>query len=108
MAPSPMSITRIRTTPLALPLRQPYHWAGRVDHAAAVTLIEVETGAGIRLVDGLPAMSFCMSMGIPSDIGKASPYRRQAALMIALMDAYRPEPLPKGVRSEITYIPKQR
>ena len=26
-----MKIVQIRTTPLALPLREPYHWAGRVD-----------------------------------------------------------------------------
>jgi L-alanine-DL-glutamate epimerase-like enolase superfamily enzyme len=42
-----MKIAAIRTTPLLLPFRQPYHWAGRVDHGAAVVLVEVETDAGI-------------------------------------------------------------
>ena len=42
-----MRITAIRTTSLLLPFRQPYHWAGRVDHAAAVVLVEVETDAGV-------------------------------------------------------------
>jgi L-alanine-DL-glutamate epimerase-like enolase superfamily enzyme len=42
-----MKIVQIRTTPLALPLREPYHWAGRVDTSVAVILIEIETDAGI-------------------------------------------------------------
>ncbi len=42
-----MKIARIQTTPLALALKEPYHWAGRVDHAAAVVLIEVETDDGL-------------------------------------------------------------
>ena len=42
-----MKIAAIRTTPLALAFRQPYHWAGRVDHAAAVVLVEVETDDGL-------------------------------------------------------------
>ena len=33
----------------------------------------------IRLVDALPELHFCMSMGIPSDAGLASPYRLQFA-----------------------------
>ena len=36
----------------------------------------------IRLVDSLPELSFCMSMGIPADLGLASPYRHQFALML--------------------------
>lgn len=42
-----MKISRIRTTPLALELKEPYHWAGRVDYAAAVVLVEVETDEGV-------------------------------------------------------------
>jgi muconate cycloisomerase len=42
-----MRITAVRTTPLALPFREPYHWAGRVDDGAAVVLVEIETDAGI-------------------------------------------------------------
>jgi L-alanine-DL-glutamate epimerase-like enolase superfamily enzyme len=43
----PVNIARITTTPLALPFKEPYHWAGRVDHGAAVVLVQVETDAGI-------------------------------------------------------------
>lgn len=42
-----MKIARIQTTPLALAFKEPYHWAGRVDHAAAVVLVEVETEDGL-------------------------------------------------------------
>jgi muconate cycloisomerase len=42
-----MKIVRIRTTPLALQFKEPYHWAGRVDYGANVVLVEVETDAGI-------------------------------------------------------------
>jgi L-alanine-DL-glutamate epimerase-like enolase superfamily enzyme len=42
-----MRIARIETTPLALAFKEPYHWAGRVDHAAAVVLVEVETDDGL-------------------------------------------------------------
>ncbi|MCX6373044.1 MAG: mandelate racemase/muconate lactonizing enzyme family protein [Actinobacteria bacterium] len=42
-----MKIARIKTTPLALAFKEPYHWAGRVDHAAAVVLVEVETDDGL-------------------------------------------------------------
>ena len=40
-------ITGLRLTPLFLTFKEPYHWAGRVDHGAAVVLVEVETDAGI-------------------------------------------------------------
>ena len=40
-------ITGLRLTPLFLTFRQPYHWAGRVDYAAAVVLVEVETDDGL-------------------------------------------------------------
>ncbi len=40
-------ITGVRLTPLFLAFRQPYHWAGRVDHGGAVVLVEIETDAGI-------------------------------------------------------------
>lgn len=36
----------------------------------------------IRLVDALPELDFCMSMGIPSDLETDSPYREQFALML--------------------------
>jgi len=40
-------ITGLRLTPLFLAFKQPYHWAGRVDHGSAVVLVEVETDGGI-------------------------------------------------------------
>jgi trimethylamine--corrinoid protein Co-methyltransferase len=36
----------------------------------------------IRLVDALPELSFCMSMGIPADLATANAYRQQFALML--------------------------
>jgi L-alanine-DL-glutamate epimerase-like enolase superfamily enzyme len=42
-----VKITRIEATPLALLFREPYHWAGRVDHGAAVVLVEVHTDEGV-------------------------------------------------------------
>jgi L-alanine-DL-glutamate epimerase-like enolase superfamily enzyme len=42
-----MKITAIEATPLGLPFRLPYHWAGRCDFGAHVVLLEVETDAGI-------------------------------------------------------------
>jgi muconate cycloisomerase len=42
-----VKIAHIKTTPLALAFKEPYHWAGRVDYAAAVVLVEVETDDGL-------------------------------------------------------------
>ena len=54
-----MKIAAIKTTPLALAYSEPYHWAGRVDYAAAVVLVEVETDDGLvgigESVAGFPA-----------------------------------------------------
>ena len=36
----------------------------------------------IHVVDALPELGFCMSMGIPSDLETAKPYRHQFALML--------------------------
>jgi len=36
----------------------------------------------IHLVDALPELAFCMSMGIPADLGTANAYRQQFALML--------------------------
>jgi len=36
----------------------------------------------IHVVDALPQLQFCMSMGIPSDLDTANPYRHQFALML--------------------------
>ncbi len=42
-----MKIASIKTTPLALAYKEPYHWAGRVDYGAGVVLVEVATDEGI-------------------------------------------------------------
>ena len=42
-----MRITAVRTTPLLLPYRQPYHWAYGVIDGAEPVLVEIETDAGI-------------------------------------------------------------
>jgi len=42
-----MKITAIRIRPLALPFKEPYHWAGRVDLSAVNVLVEVETTDGV-------------------------------------------------------------
>ena len=42
-----MKITNIRTTPLFMPYREPYHWAPGVTEGATVLLVEVETDEGI-------------------------------------------------------------
>jgi L-alanine-DL-glutamate epimerase-like enolase superfamily enzyme len=42
-----MRIAKIDTTPLWQPVKEPYHWAGRVDYGAAVVLVEVTTDEGI-------------------------------------------------------------
>ncbi len=36
----------------------------------------------IRIVDALPELGFCMSMGIPADLDQANVYRHQFALML--------------------------
>jgi trimethylamine--corrinoid protein Co-methyltransferase len=40
----------------------------------------------VHLVDALPELRFCMSMGIPSDTGMGNPYRLQYALMLEHTD----------------------
>jgi trimethylamine--corrinoid protein Co-methyltransferase len=36
----------------------------------------------VHVVDALPELAFCMSMGIPSDLGTSNAYRQQFALML--------------------------
>ncbi len=55
-----MNITDIAMTPLWLPFKEPYHWAGRVDLGAAVVLVEVFTDEGLVGVGESTA-------GIPAD-----------------------------------------
>ena len=42
-----MKITRIRTTPLLVPYKKPYHWAQGIIHGAGVILVEVHTDDGL-------------------------------------------------------------
>lgn len=71
-----MKITGIKTTPLMLPFKEPYYWAGRVDTGAAVVLVEVETDEGISGVGestaGLPAEGVLHSLRgvIPLFVGE--------------------------------------
>ena len=42
-----MKITHIRTTPLFLAFKQPYHWAQGINEGTEVVLVEVESDAGV-------------------------------------------------------------
>ena len=42
-----MKITEIRTTPLLVPYKEPYHWAQGVTEGVTVVLVEVDTDEGI-------------------------------------------------------------
>ena len=42
-----MKITSLRTTPLYIPLKEPYHWANNVKERASVVLVEIETDEGV-------------------------------------------------------------
>jgi len=42
-----MKISRIRTTPLLVPYKTPYHWAKGIIHGAGVVLVEVHTDDGL-------------------------------------------------------------
>jgi muconate cycloisomerase len=42
-----MRIATIKTTPLGLPYKVPYHWAGRCDYGGHVVLVEIETDEGL-------------------------------------------------------------
>lgn len=42
-----MKISRIRTTPLLVPYKKPYHWAKGIIHGAGVVLVEVHTDDGL-------------------------------------------------------------
>jgi len=72
-----VKITQIRTTPLALPFKEPYYWAGRVDLGAVNVLLEVETDEGLvgigestagRPVDGVMS---CLRGVSPLFIGES-------------------------------------
>jgi L-alanine-DL-glutamate epimerase-like enolase superfamily enzyme len=66
-----MKITEVRTTPLHVLFKTPYHWALGVDEGADVVLVEIETDAG--------------PIGIGESMGQPS-----ATAVLALVDAARP------------------
>ena len=66
-----MKITEVRTTPLHVLFKTPYHWALGVDEGADVVLVEVETDAGLT--------------GIGESMGQPS-----AAAVLALIEAAAP------------------
>jgi len=66
-----MKITGIRTTPLLVPYKVPYHWARGVEEGATVVLVEVESDGGI--------VGFGESLGAPdadADARAAERYRK--------------------------------
>jgi L-alanine-DL-glutamate epimerase-like enolase superfamily enzyme len=71
-----MKISGIKTTPLLLPFKEPYYWAGRVDLGTAVILVEVETDEGLVGVGestaGLPAEGVLQALQgvVPCFIGE--------------------------------------
>lgn len=46
MKTRPLKITRIEITPLFIPLREPYHWTGRVHEGITVALVAAHTDDG--------------------------------------------------------------
>ncbi len=74
-----MRITGLRVTPLSLPFRVPYHWAGRVDHGANIVLVEIATDEGITGIGestaGAPASAIAAMLRAQSStfVGQ-SPY----------------------------------
>ena len=66
-----MKITEVRTTPLHVLFKTPYHWALGVDEGADVVLVEIATDAGLT--------------GIGESMGQPS-----AAAVLAMLDAATP------------------
>ena len=66
-----MKITEVRTTPLHVLFKTPYHWALGVDEGADVVLVEIDTDAGLT--------------GIGESMGQPS-----AAAVIALIEPAAP------------------
>ena len=93
-------IADIRLTPLSIRFRVPYHWAGRVDLAASVILIEVETDQGVvgiaEAAAGFPieAQMACLRKVSPIFIG-SSPFDIERLFPVALrvLDA---KPVPRA------------
>jgi trimethylamine--corrinoid protein Co-methyltransferase len=76
-APSRVSLCRRGSNELAAPLE------GRmVNFGERRPFTMADVTACVHVVDALPELSFCMSMGIPSDLGAANAYRQQFALLL--------------------------
>jgi muconate cycloisomerase len=80
-----VKITRLRTTPLVLPLRQPYVWAQGVHDAASVILVELESDTGLVGIGesvGTPTAAAIESMlhTVGRDLVGASPFDGSALL----------------------------
>ncbi|MHB9150441.1 MAG: mandelate racemase/muconate lactonizing enzyme family protein [Thermoleophilia bacterium] len=69
-----MKIDRITVTPLFLPFKVPYHWAGRLDLGAHLALVEVSTDAGYT--------GYGESVAGPSLAGVLDVLRRSATLLV--------------------------
>jgi len=90
-APSRVSLCRRGSSELAAPLEGksvnfgtgsdcPNYLDPRNGKRRPFTMADVTTC--VHVVDALPELSFCMSMGIPSDLGRANAYRQQFALLL--------------------------
>jgi len=90
-APSRIPLCRRASREVVVPLE------GRVvsfgTGSDCLTYVDPRTGArrpfvtadivdSVRVVDALPEIQFCMSMGLPTDIGDQKPYQIQFALML--------------------------
>ncbi len=98
-------ITGLRLTPLFLTFKEPYHWAGRVDHGSPVVLVEVETDAGITGVgesvaslaaEGTVAALRCVE---PLFVGPADPRRGAAGARGAPPRQLQPPALVRRLRA---------
>ena len=60
-----MKITEVRTTPLHVLFKTPYHWALGVDEGADVVLVEIATDAGLTGIGesmGQPSAAAVLAM----------------------------------------------
>ncbi|MGD8902522.1 MAG: trimethylamine methyltransferase family protein [Anaerolineae bacterium] len=90
-APSRVSLCRRGSSDLAAPLEGrsvnfgtgsdcPNYLDPRSGERRPFTMADMT--ACVHVVDALPELDFCMSMGIPSDLGRANAYRQQFALLL--------------------------
>src|SRR5262245_61482350 len=80
-----MKIARVRTTPLVLPLKEPYVWAQGVDDAVPLILIEVESDSGlVGIGESVASPSAAAIQGLLGTVSRslagASPFDAAALL----------------------------